>query len=182
METEINPYAAPQSQVLQSSTHNELIRREHIGTEASVKSIGLLYYLAAFILAAAGVVFATNSPGVNGGSLLAVGFTLLLAAGAGATAYGLRRLQAWARIPTILLSSIALIYGLINLSGGIIIHIFILVKMLGRQARFIMTPEYQRIIAATPHVKYKTSLLLKVVLVLLLILLIGLFAASYLGR
>ena len=43
---EINPYAAPQSQVLQATSQDELIRQEHINTEASIKSVGLLYYLA----------------------------------------------------------------------------------------------------------------------------------------
>jgi hypothetical protein len=49
---------------------------------------------------------------------------------------------------------------------------------MGKEARFIMTPEYQRIIAATPHVKYKTSILVKVLLALLLILLIGIIVAA----
>jgi cytochrome o ubiquinol oxidase subunit 1 len=67
---------------------------------------------------------------------------------------------------------------LINLSLGVIIHIYILAKLMGKEARFIMTPEYQRIIAATPHVKYKTSILVKVLLALLLILLIGIIVAA----
>jgi hypothetical protein len=42
---EQNPYAAPQSQVLQSTTSDEAIRKEHINTEATIKSVGVLYYL-----------------------------------------------------------------------------------------------------------------------------------------
>ena len=47
---EQNPYAAPQSQILQSSTTEEAIRREHINTEATIKSVGVLYYLGALLL------------------------------------------------------------------------------------------------------------------------------------
>lgn len=176
---EINPYAAPQSQVLQATSQDELIRQEHINTEASIKSIGLLYYLGALVLiAVVAAMIASRVPGKNTPILLAGGL-LLLGIGMAATAYGLRRQQSWSRIPTIIISSIALIIGLINLSGGIIIHIYILVKMMGKQAQFVMTPEYQRIIAATPHVKRKTSIFVKVLLaLLLLILLIGIIAAN----
>jgi hypothetical protein len=34
-----------------------------------------------------------------------------------------------------------------------LINAYILVKVLGKQGRFVMTPEYHDIIAATPHVK-----------------------------
>jgi len=183
MEMEINPYAAPQSQVLQATSQDELIREEHINTEASIKSVGLLYYLAAFALIAIGVISSTDyHPGKSITTLLPGGLLLLLGIGVGFVAHGLRRLRSWARIPTVILSSIAVIIGLINLSGGIIIHIYILAKLLGKQAPFVMTPEYQRIIAATPHVKRKTSIIMKVLLVLLLILLIGIIASISLSR
>lgn len=179
MEMEINPYAAPQSQVLQATSHDERIREEHIKTEATIKSIGLLFYLAAFVLVAVCVsLLAGSAHGMTGGTLLGGGICVLLTFGVGATAYGLRRLRGWARIPAIVISTIVLIIGLINLSLGVIIHIYILAKLMGKEARFIMTPEYQRIIAATPHVKYKTSILVKVLLALLLILLIGIIVAA----
>ncbi len=178
---EMNPYAAPQSQVLQATSLDVLTREEHIKTEASIKSIGLLYYLATLVLIAVGASFLTSGKG-SSLSLLPGGLCLLISIGAGVTGYGLRRLRKWARIPTIILSSIAVIYGLINLSGGIIIHIFILVKMLGKQGQFVMTPEYQEIIAATPHVKNKTSIVVKVLLVLLLIILVGIIAAIKFGQ
>lgn len=175
---EINPYAAPQSQVLQATSQDELIRQEHINTEASIKSVGLLYYIAMVVLIAAGVsLIVSIKPDKAGTALIPGGLMVLLGISVGFLAYGLRRLQSWARIPTIILSSIALIFGLINLSAGIIIHIYILVKMLGKQGRFVMTPEYQRIIAATPHVKRKTSIVALVLLALLIIILIGIIAA-----
>ena len=175
---EFNPYAAPQSQVLQATSQDELIRQEHINTEASIKSVGLLYYIAVLILIVMGGISCSDYLSSNSISALLPGvLLLLLGIGVGFVAYGLRRLRSWSRIPTILLSSIALIIGLISLSGGIILHIYILVQMMGKQTQFVMTPEYQRIIAATPHVKRKTSIVMKVLLVLLLILLIGVIAS-----
>ncbi len=175
---EINPYAAPQAQILQATTQDELIRREHLNTEASIKSVGILYYLFAVALIAIGVAaLAGINPGRSSSLALLQGVLLLVGIGMGFTAYGLRRLQSWARIPTIILSSIAMIVGLINLSWGIVIHIYILAKVAGKQGQFVMTPEYQRIIAATPHVKNKTSIFVKVLLALLILILIGIIVA-----
>ena len=179
----INPYAAPQSQVLQATTQDEIIRREHIDTEASIKSVGLLYYLAALALITIGVLSLTDFHfGESISTLVPGGLLLLAGIGVGFVAHGLRRLRSWARIPTIILSSIAVIVGLINTSGGVLIHIYILVKMMGKQAPFVMTQEYQRIIAATPHVKRKTSVVMVVLLVLLVIILIGIIAAISMKR
>ena len=177
MEMELNPYAAPQSQVLQSTSLDELTRQEHINTEATIKSVGLLYYLGAFIVVLYGLMCIIL--GISSGrdatwvSILIGVVLLAIGIGQGVVAYGLRRLQSWARIPTVILSSI----GLIGFPVGTLINIYILVKILGQQGKFVMTPEYQRIIAATPHVKRKTSIVVKVLLVLLLITLIGIIAA-----
>lgn len=180
---EINPYAAPQSQVLQATPQDEIVRNEHLNTEAAIKSAGLLYYLGSLALIAIGVIaLISKDPGKTGFDIFLGMIFLLLGIGMGVAAYGLRRLQSWARPLTILLSSIAVIIGLINLSWGIVIHIYILAKMLGKQGRFVMSPEYQRIIAATPHVKRKTSIVVKVLLVLLLIILIGIIAAINMSR
>ena len=75
-----------------------------------------------------------------------------------------------------------MIVGLINLSWGIVIHIYILAQMLGKQGKFVVTPEYQRIIVATPHVKHKTSIVVKVLLALLILILIGIIGAINVSR
>ncbi|OYW72408.1 MAG: hypothetical protein B7Z37_24940 [Verrucomicrobia bacterium 12-59-8] len=176
---EMNPYAAPQSQVLQVTSEDEVIRQQHINTEATIKSVGALYYLGAFVLV---MVSLSMFVGVRseslGGSLLVGGFFFALGAGQGVVAYGLRRLQGWARIPTIILSCI----GLLGFPVGTLINLYILVKVAGKQGQFVMTPEYQRIIAATPHVKRKSSIVAVVLLVLLVIILIGIIAAARMGR
>jgi hypothetical protein len=72
--------------------------------------------------------------------------------------------------------------GLLGFPLGTLINIYILVKILGQQGQFVLTPEYQRIIAATPHVKQKTSIVVWVLLILLLVILIGIIAAASMGR
>jgi hypothetical protein len=59
--------------------------------------------------------------------------------------------------------------------------VYILVKVLGKQGKFVMTDEYQRIIAATPHIKRKTSIVVVILLVLLVLVLIGAIAAITFG-
>lgn len=176
---EINPYAAPQSQVLSTTSEDEIVRQEHINTEATIKSVGALYYLGAFILILLCLVtiFGRKAQEEEPPLLMAAIF-LILAVGQGFVGYGLRRLQGWARIPTIILSSI----GLLGFPVGTLINLYILVKVAGKQGKFVMTPEYQRIIAATSHVKRKSSIVAIVLLVLLVIILIGIIAAASMGR
>ncbi len=177
---EINPYAAPQSQVLQNTPQEEAIRKQHINTEATIKSAGCLFILGAFVLLAMGAsltaaMFSSARPDANRAMISVFGVVaLVFALGQGFTAYGLRRLKSWARIPAIIFCCI----GLLGFPLGTLINGYILVKICGDQAKFIMTPEYARIIAATPHVKRKTSVAAMVVLAILIIVLIGIFAAN----
>jgi len=174
---EINPYAAPQSQVLHTTSQDELIRQEHINTEGTMKSVGILFYLGAFFLIVYGLILV--GAGLNGMKevswvLVLIGVVLLaLGIGQGRVAYGLRKLQSWARTPSIILASL----GLLGFPVGTLINIYILVKITGQKGQFIFTPEYQRIVAATPHVKRKTSIAAWVLLILLIIILIGIIAS-----
>lgn len=171
---EFNPYAAPQSQVLQATPQAEIERMQHINTEATIKSVGFLYYLGAFVLILLGISgLLGNKIDDEVPPILIGAIFLLLGVGQGVVGYGLRRLRSWARIPTIVLSSI----GLLGFPVGTLINVYILVKVLGKQGKFVMTPEYQQIIAATPHVKRKSSIVALVLLALLLIVLIGIIAA-----
>ena len=65
---------------------------------------------------------------------------------------------------------------------GTLINLYILVTVAGKKGHFVMTPEYHRIIAATPHVKRKTSVVTWVLLTLFIIILIGIIAAVNLRR
>jgi len=176
---EFNPYAAPKSEVLQSTPQAELERMQHIHTEATIKSVGILYYLGAFALILLGVTGLTGRDLEEGVPPQLMGAIFItLGAGQGVIGYGLRRLQRWARIPTVIFSCI----GLLGFPIGTLINAYILVKVLGKQGQFVLTPEYQQIIAATPHVKRKTSIVVWVLLIVLLIILIGIIAAIATGN
>jgi hypothetical protein len=177
---EPNPYAPPLAPLLppplQPHSDAEAVRREHINTEATIKTVGVLYYLGAFIVIASGLSMAASSEPTSQNVPMAILVTLGIAQFI--VGYGLRRLRSWARIPTMLFSGI----GLLGFPIGTLINGYILVKVLGKQGRFVMTPEYRDIIAATPHVKNKTSravwILLAVLIVVLIVSIIFMMTSS----
>jgi hypothetical protein len=141
----------------------EQIRKDHIKHEASVKSIGILYFLAAIFLILAGGV----SLFADQGSGLLVGLVLL---GFGAAqiwvGIGLRGLKSWARIPTALFSGV----GLLGFPFGTLINGYILYLVLSKKGKTVFADDYKRVIEQTPHIKYKTSIVVWIFLGLLLLL------------
>lgn len=173
-----NPYAAPESVITPIPVHNtesEQIRQAHLSHEASVKSIGSLYYLGAILLSLGflgymGTLFSFSRKGAAGGSeitilivsaLLMLGLIVLQ----WMLARGLRDLRPWVRIPTIILS----IIGLLGFPLGTLISGYILYLMLSAKSKMIFSPEYRKIIADTPHLRYRTSFLKTVLVVILVI-------------
>lgn len=177
---EMNPYAAPQADVLpqsQATSTEEMIRQQHLKTEVTIKTVGFLYYLGAFGVGTAAVTMLVNTRHgdelINGGFAL---FLLMLAAGQGVVAYGLRRLLSWARIPTIIFSCV----GLLHIPIGTIINGYILAVVGGKKSKTVMTPEYRRIIELTPYIKHKTSVAVWVLLAVLVLVLVGIIVSAML--
>ncbi len=172
MSTHINPYAPPQAEVADISGDNpeaESIRREHIKHEASIRSVGFLYYFGAAMMLIAAVMF------IVGLQEMAFGYGLAIIYGALAVlsiavGHELRALKPWARIAAIVLSVI----GLLGFPLGTLINGYILYLLLSKKGRRIFESDYADIVAATPHVKYKTSVL---IWMLLGILAVGIIAA-----
>ena len=167
------------------------IRQAHIKHEASVKSIGTLYYLAVIglLIAMFGGIMALveESRRIEGADLAAlahaVGGTLVtlficaaLAALHGVAGYGIRNLKPWGRIVGIVLSAI----GLLAIPVGTIISAYILYLLISRKGRMVFSPGYKEIIAATPGVKYKTSPVVWILLGLIVLGVIGVFVAGFL--
>ena len=177
--TAFNPYAAPAAPVedVSANAEAEAIRKAHISHEASVKAVGILYYLGGIgvtIAALAGLMAAQGAAGVG----MTVG---LLAVGVGQffAGYGVRALLPWGRIIGCILSAI----GLIGFPIGTLINGYILYLFLSKKGRTIFAPEYQEVIAATPHVKYKTSILVWIFLALLVALVaFGMLAPMFSGK
>jgi len=190
---EINPYAATASSAEAVSIaidDAELTRRKYLSHEASIQSVGLLYMLgAAFsMLYGVGIVFAILYSQTGTGTLASVGFAeigeigigLLIGAVGMLQAYGgwsLRTLNASGKPIAVLLSVI----GLLGIPIGTLISLYILYLLLSEKGRMVFSPEYKAVIAATPHIRYRTSLLNWILLFVFLAVVVGLVAFAVLG-
>ncbi len=145
-------------------------RKHYLNHEASVKSIGVLYLLGAIIVvpiglfkvisAIAGVGQAPGERGVIAG----VGtFYLSLGLCQGFVGYGLRKLKGWARIGGTIFS----VFGLIFIPIGTLISAYFLYLLLSEKGKIVFSDNYKQVIAQTPHIKYKTSVIVWILLGLL---------------
>lgn len=128
--------------------------------------------------------------------LLGAGASLGVAALQGAWGWGLRRLHTWARWLTVVLTALTLAFcGLVVLvvlamsffGGSVPMAIAIaaiyaapmtiagaiLGLMIGPKGSMVFSPEYQDVIRQTPHIKYKTSRFVKVLMWIVLIIVVG---------
>ena len=149
----------------------EHIRNEHIKHEASVKSVGLLYLMGAafMILIGLGNIasgFSTVSRSPEGPILGVVLFAF--AALQIAIGLGLRRLKPWTRVAAGIFSGL----GLLAVPLGTLINAYILYLLFSKKGKLVFSEAYQQVIAQTPQIKYRTSIVLWVVLILILLLIV----------
>jgi hypothetical protein len=156
----------------------EQTRNTYLKHEASVKSIGLLYYIGGTILSLAGIFMVIGlmaGPGKPENIVIAL-VCLVLAAIQISLGVGLRRLKAWVRIPTGILAAI----GLLGFPLGTLINGYILYLICSEKGTMVFSPAYREVIALTPHIRYKTSIVVWVLLGLVLLLIaIGVVAAVF---
>jgi len=158
----VNPYAAPTARVEDQDTEAERIRREHIGHESSIKAVGLLYYLVGgvFVLLAITSLFVAR---VTDGALVVL-FFLAIGGIQVAVGWGLRALRPWGRVVGAILS----VLGLLGFPIGTLINGYILWLYFSKKGNAIFAPEYKAIIAATPQVKYGSSIIVWILIALVL--------------
>ena len=186
MPATINPYAPPKAQVEDVEPfagEADAIRREHIQREAAIRSIGTLYYLGGGVLlfAAVAVLVGVGGRPLKGGLPVAVLSVICLAFGLGFIflARGIRSLRPWARITAIVLA----ILGLLRPPAGTLINVYILYLLFSEKGRRIFESDYPEIIAATPDVKSRTSIVVWVFLgILVLVLLAAVAVSVFSGR
>jgi hypothetical protein len=172
MSESVNPYAAPTAPVddVSASPEKEAIRREHINHEASIKAVGFLYYLGGAMVTIGAVATLTQQESVAAVLLLVFGPAQLVAG------WGVRALRPWGRVLGCVLSGI----GLLAFPIGTLINAYILYLFLSKKGRTIFAPEYQEVIEATPHVKYRTSIVVWIFLALLIgLILLGVTVALF---
>lgn len=187
---ETNPYAAPREmEPAAPPTEAEAVRRDHLKHEASVKGVGSIYLIGGIIL-----LFAAFGAGIAGSATRSEGeaYILLVAGALGATgilglavASGLRRLKPWARITAMVLSGIGIFVSFFGLPISVIvllIHAYIFVMLLSPKSTLVFSPYYKEIVAATPHIKYRTSIVVWIALGILLLILVLMFFGGPVGR
>ncbi len=185
MSVQSNPYAPPTAHVddvVGHSSESESIRREHIKHEASILSVGMLYYLGAAVAALGGV-------GIVVASLTEEQTDVAVFAGLGVAyvafavlaifvARGIRAYRPWARITAIVLGFI----GLLGFPVGTLVNAYILYLMMSAKGKRIFAPDYPAIVAATPHIRYRTSIIVWIALGLVLAVIATLIGTSIFGR
>jgi len=159
-----NPYAAPAARVddIPASPAAEATRREHLNHEASIKAVGILYYLGGTLITIGAIATVAGTPDPAG--LAIVALVGLLGVAQFFAGWGVRAFRPWGRIVGCVLSGI----GLLGFPIGTLINGYILYLFLSKKGRTIFSPEYKEVIAATPHVKYKTSIVVWIFLALVL--------------
>jgi hypothetical protein len=156
----------------QAAAAAEEMRKLHINHEASIRSIGLLYYLGgtAMLLGGVGMAIASFAAAqTSDRSVTAIVGVVLVpfAIGYFFVGSGLRRLRPWVRIPVGILSGL----GLLSIPVGTIINGYILYLVFSQKGTTVFSAAYQDVIRQTPHIKYKTSIAVWIFLALVLVFL-----------
>jgi len=156
-------------------------RNKYLSHEASIQGIGALYLLGSIFLTIAGVflVIAGLAATVGGEADAVLGLIIgLVYLPLGILQFwvgrGLRAINPKVRTAAIVLSVI----GLIGFPIGTIISAYFLYLLASKKGEFVFSPEYARVRAATPDIKYRTSWIVWAFLIALIVLIVmGIVAA-----
>lgn len=153
----------------------EAVRKEHLKHEASIQSVGSLYYLGgaavllvSIVILIGGISWSSDSAESGVGMVIGACVMGLLGGVQLWTAHGLRRLKPSARVPVTLLSGL----GLLGFPFGTLINGYILYLIHSKKGCTVMSAEYAQVIAQTPHIKYKTSIIVWIFVGLVVALLV----------
>lgn len=129
------------------------IRRTHLSHEASVQSVGSLYYFAAAVSPIAGLSPILRGVPSERQHWIALGLFLILALVYFQLGRWFRSLNPKGRLPGTILS----IIGLLAFPIGTLINAYILYLIHSARGRMVFSPEYRAVIEATPHIQYRLS-------------------------
>jgi len=148
----------------------EDIRNENIRHEASIRSVGTLYYLGALILiglAVSGLLTEDDRTWML--KIFTAAFLIGFAVLQVFVGTGLLKLRHWAIVPAAILSA----FGLLGFPLGTVINAYILYLIFSKKGRVVFSPGYRTIIAQTPEIKFRTSGVIWMLLVLLAVVLVS---------
>jgi len=149
------------------ATEPEAVRRAHINHEASVQGIGSIWMLTSVILGLISLSVTlrlVQQPwdlSTLAFVMLAWGLTGLF----GWLGWSLRRLCAQARLPALVMAALALI----ALPIGTLVGVYMLYILGTEKGHFVLSEPYRQVILQTPHIRYRTSWVVLVVVGLLLL-------------
>ncbi|WP_372896582.1 hypothetical protein [Stieleria sp.] len=187
----LNPYA-PTSHVSETEGFEsdvESYRRRYLSHEASIKSVGILYLIPGVLMllffvgmvGVAAVSLLVDGNGMQGMGLVEAALVVGLYGGLGAvqiyTGLGLRRFKIAARRLATVFSTI----GLLMFPIGTLINGYILYLLQSQKGKVVFSESYQDAIRRTPHIKYQTSLIVKVLVVILIAVITLVIVAMFLG-
>jgi len=183
-----NPYAAPSADLSHVATRVESadveVRQAHLKHEAQLRSVGLLYFLGAFIMLVMAVPFLfafpeASSPAADDLTMSVFFILFPLVAGAVfcAVGYGFRTLRPWVRIPG---TAFGLV-GLMQFPLGTLINAYVLYLMYCPKGRTVLSPNYARVRAATPHLRPRRGLLGMLIPMVLIGLITFVLLQAYFG-
>jgi len=181
-----NPYAAaPVSSSLENAPEGaEAIRNQYLSHEASVKSIGLLYILGGLLgilvglaYVGGGIAFMTNPALLKGAQNQDTSLVLFIMIIMGAVCLAMSALQLYAAFnirklggPGRVIITVFSCIGLLAIPVGTLISAYFLYLLWSEKGKYIFTPDYKKVVEATPHIKYKTSIVVWILLGLLVLL------------
>jgi hypothetical protein len=196
-----NPYAPSGSSYSDASldanfdlSQAELIRKSHLSHEANIQSFGCLYTLGGIMGILIGIFYIglgifimaggeNPQAGVNpmaAGIITALIGLVVLAIGVAQLFAGrsMQTLNPSGKILAIIISAI----GLLGFPCGTIISAYLLYLLLSAKGEMVFSSAYKEVMQATPHIRYRTSIIVWIFLFLLIgVILLGVVAATFVG-
>lgn len=174
-EPDSNPYLAPATDpapIGDAGTDAERIRRSHIAHELSIRTVGALFLLgtAVSVLMIFGYLF-----GLVIAPLDAILYGLTGIAGL-VLGLGLRRLDPRVRVPSAVFCGFGLLLGPVSA----LINAYFIYLLLCAKGRMVFSAKYRQVMEQTPHVRYRTSVLIWGVFFALTLILVAVVAAAVL--
>lgn len=166
-----NIYAPPESSTAPLESKAENIRRQNIKTEATIKSLGSLFIFFGGIIT---LILITNPYGVkvfefSDENILVYLTTFAFCVGFIFLGIKTRKLH---KISTNISATLC-IPMLFGFPVGTLIAAIVLWSIFNRKGQYILSPKYKEIIAQTPHVKYRTSIITWILFVFVIALIAG---------
>jgi hypothetical protein len=200
------PLDAPAVAVPEHVAAAEVTRRRYLNHETNIKSLGALNVLGGALMLLGGVVVVpmallqTTQLGAAETAVVAgvAVFYAIFGCVSVALGLGLRRLRPWARWTQVVICSISLLWTAFVIvavalsgdnvgpliAGNLVVALIpgvIFYLLVSRKGSVVFSPDYAEVVALTPHVRYKTSCIVKGLLILLLVVIIPGILAGVIG-